>query len=320
MSSKLYFKITNELECHHGFQYVDGLNILKEEFNNNPKASCVPGRLYFSDSINICKFLHFGINLREVTLPTDNPDFQMIKDPEGDKYGANMIILGKKRDLRDIDTWEYLISVGINIRADYDFPLRWASYDGHLEIVRYLVEKGANIHVCNNEAIMMASENGHLGIVKYLLEKGANIHVKNDYALILACSTGHLEVVKYLVEKGADIHAYNNKAIRWASRNGFLEVVKYLVENGADINAKNNYALKWAANNKHLEVIIFLIEKGANINTKDYNTSILRFIKEYLEYKNLLEEGANIYADKEYAMRRILENAHTKIVSYFSNF
>uniref|UniRef100_A0A6G6AE34 Ankyrin repeat-containing protein n=1 Tax=Borely moumouvirus TaxID=2712067 RepID=A0A6G6AE34_9VIRU len=186
MSSKLYFKITNELECHHDFQYVDGLNILKEEFNNDITATCVSGRLYFSDSDNICKFLDYGIYLREVILPTNNPDFQMIKDPEGDKYGANMIILGKRRYLRDIDTWEYLISVGINIHADYDYPLRWASENGHLEVVKYLIEKGADIHADNDYAIRWASQYGHLEVVKYLIKKGANIHADNDYSLILA--------------------------------------------------------------------------------------------------------------------------------------
>jgi len=66
-SNKLYFKITNSIENHHGFQYYDGLNILKEKFNDDPTASCVPGGLYFTDAEHILEFLDYGIYLRAVT-------------------------------------------------------------------------------------------------------------------------------------------------------------------------------------------------------------------------------------------------------------
>jgi len=45
---QLYFKITNAEEKHHKFQYYDGLNTLKDEFNDNPKDSCVASGLYFT--------------------------------------------------------------------------------------------------------------------------------------------------------------------------------------------------------------------------------------------------------------------------------
>ncbi|AVL94818.1 hypothetical protein ma432 [Moumouvirus australiensis] len=69
----------------------------------------VSKRFYFTKLRYIHKFLDFGVYLQEVTLPIDNPDFQMIKDPEGKKYRANMIILGKRRDLKDSETWKYLV-------------------------------------------------------------------------------------------------------------------------------------------------------------------------------------------------------------------
>uniref|UniRef100_A0A6G6ACT1 Ankyrin repeat-containing protein n=1 Tax=Borely moumouvirus TaxID=2712067 RepID=A0A6G6ACT1_9VIRU len=205
--SQLYFKITNEKECHNGFQYVDGLNILQGEFNNNPKASCVPGRLYFSDSENICKFLNYGVYLREVTLPTDNSDFQMLKDPEGNKYGACMIILGDKHDLRDPDTWKFMISVGINIHAYNYYALKWASFHKYLKVLQFLVENGADIHVDNDYSLRCALNNDHFEMVKYLVEKGANIHVNNDYSLIMACKNGNFEMAKYLIEKGVNVNA-----------------------------------------------------------------------------------------------------------------
>ncbi|AVL94420.1 ankyrin repeat protein [Moumouvirus australiensis] len=263
MSRQLYFKITNKEECHHGFQYVDGLNILKGEFNNNPNDSCVSGRLYFSDAKNICKFLGHGIYLREITLPINNPGFQMIKDPEGDKYGANMIILGKRRDLRDPETWKYMILIGVNIRSKNDFAVQWASGIGYLEVVKYLVSIGVDIRSEDDYALKLALVNGHLEVVKYLVSMGADIRSENDFAVRWASAIGHLKVVKYLVSMGADIRAKNDYAVRWASRKGHIEVVKYLVSMGADIRSKNDYALRWASKNGHLQVVKYLVSQGA---------------------------------------------------------
>ena len=75
----MYYKITNENENHHGFQYSDGLNVLKDKFNDNSNHSCCSGGLYFTNSENIFKFLDYGIYLREVTLPTENPNFKKSK-------------------------------------------------------------------------------------------------------------------------------------------------------------------------------------------------------------------------------------------------
>ena len=61
--NKTYYKITNAKENHHGFQYKDGLNILEEEFNDNPNDHCCAGGLYFSDVEHIFAFLHYGIYL-----------------------------------------------------------------------------------------------------------------------------------------------------------------------------------------------------------------------------------------------------------------
>ncbi|BCS83757.1 repeat protein [Cotonvirus japonicus] len=262
MSTKLYFKITNESECHNGFKYVNGLNILREEFNNDPKASCVGGRLYFTKPKHICKYLDYGVYLREIYLPTDNPDFKIVKDPSGDKYGANMIILGERRDLKDIKTWKHMISIGIDIHADDDYALIKVSEYGYLEVVKYLVEHGANIHAKDDGALRKASSNGHLEVVKYLVKNGADIHADDNDALGWASQNGHIQVVKYLIESGADIHADDDLALREASENGHLEVVKYLVKNGANIHAYNDYALIWSSENEHLEVVKYLVEQA----------------------------------------------------------
>jgi hypothetical protein len=106
--------------------------------------------------------------------------------------------------INDLNGIKYLVSVGVNIKADDNWAVQIASSDGHLEMVKYLVSIGADITVCNNLAVGWASYNGHL------------------------------EVVKYLVTMGSDITADNNWAVKWASRNGKIKVVNYLVSMGAD--------------------------------------------------------------------------------------
>ena len=203
LSKKKFFKITNREENHNSFQYTDGLNILKEPFAE--MGSCVRGGLYFTDANNIFEFLNYGIHLREITLPVDDPDFKIIKD--NTKWRANKIILGKKYNLWEKETFEYLVelggfrppvqparidnsiavvnmdkvSIGADIHAYDEFPLGWASGNGYLDVVKYLVELGANIHAYDDCAVRYASENGHLDVVEYLVSVGANIHAKDDH-------------------------------------------------------------------------------------------------------------------------------------------
>ena len=195
----LYLKITNSTENHNGFQYSDGLNVLKEKFNDDPYKSCCPGGLYFTNVENIFKFLGYGVYLREIILPTDNRDFHMIKDPKGDKWRANMIILGARYNLDNIDTF------------------------------KLLMENGADIHIQDDHALKWSAERGYSNIVKILIENGANIHAQDDYALRWSARKGQLDVVKFLIENGANIHADYDYALRWSKKN-HLDVYNLLIE------------------------------------------------------------------------------------------
>ncbi len=219
----MYLKITNSEENHNNLQYQDGLIIDPVPFSY--KGSCCPGGIYFTTPEYICNFLDYGIYVREITIPEDA---EMVQDPQGDKWRASKVILGNRRDLREVDTWKWLIQNGIDIHFYYEYALRYASSNGHLEVVKCLVENGADIHAHNNQSLRCASRKGYLEIVKFLVENGADIHTYYDEALSNSSGNGHLEVVKYLVEKGADIHASGDEALRSASENGHFEVVKYL--------------------------------------------------------------------------------------------
>ena len=120
----------------------------------------------------------------------------------------------------------------------------WASCYNRLNVIEFLHRHFGKSQIRNtwrNEALRFASLNGHLDIIKFLVSEGANIHTNNDYPLRWASRFGHLDIVKFLVSKGANIHVLYDWALRWASANGHLDVVKFLVSKGADID----YSLKY---------------------------------------------------------------------------
>lgn len=218
----MYLKITNAEENHHGLQYHDGLVIDPVPFSK--KGSCCPGGIYFTTPEYICNFLYIGIYIREVTIPEDS---ETVQDPDGNKWRASKVILSPRKELWNVNTWKWLVEIGVDIHLGYDIAFRLASYNGHIEVVKCLVENGADIHSCNDEALRWSSRNGCIEVVKHLIEYGANIHSINDDALRWASRNGHFEVVKYLVEYGAHIC---DETLKLAYENGYIEIVSFLKE------------------------------------------------------------------------------------------
>jgi len=187
-----FYKITNKEEKHYEMQYKTGLNTDIIKFN--PSGDCESGGIYFSRE-HILAFLEYGCWIREVVIPDDVKIYRNPGDPI--KWKAHQVIL-KKRYKITAKKIEQLILEGADVHADNDCALRWAS------------------------------ENGHLNLVKVLLENGADVHAKDDCALMRASNNGHLDVVKVLLKNGADVHADNDCALRWASENGHLNLVDLL--------------------------------------------------------------------------------------------
>jgi ankyrin repeat protein len=95
-----------------------------------------------------------------------------------------------------------------DIHVNDDNPLRWASMNGHLDVVKCLVSHGADIHVNNEGALRWASLNGHLAVVELLIKHGANFYADDNLAIKWASNHGHTHIVKYLqdcIEKKKEI-------------------------------------------------------------------------------------------------------------------
>nr|QZX43176.1 ankyrin repeat domain containing protein [Mimivirus sp.] len=136
--NKIYLKVLKYNRTHNDLTYVKGHNEVK---NFVEAGSCVPGRIYFCDpsdkSQNICRYLHYGDILVDITLPINDPDFKMIIDPSGGKSASNKIIIGQERDLSDPKTFEYMASCGVDISKNY--VIKWALDNNYWDIVLYLI-------------------------------------------------------------------------------------------------------------------------------------------------------------------------------------
>lgn len=73
-------------------------------------------------------------------------------------------------DLDQVSTWEYLVSIGLDIRAHSDEAVMRASGQGYLEVVKYLYSLGVDI---TELPMRLASGNGHIDVVKYLVSQGS---------------------------------------------------------------------------------------------------------------------------------------------------
>ena len=123
-------------------------------------------------------------------------------------------------------------------------PLIIASKNGNHTLVEHLLKQNPEylkkVDEKGDTALGWASYNGHLSVVKGLLKYKANIEAKNSHdetALIWAASNDQLEVVKYLLKQKDNIEEKNthaDNALIWAALNGHVEDVKNLLDEGAN--------------------------------------------------------------------------------------
>ena len=92
-----------------------------------------------------------------------------------------------------------------------------------------LISKNIDPGYCNNCAIRYASENGHADVVELLLEDERVDPIDDNYVIIIASTEGHTDVVKLLLEDGrANPSDRDNLAIKYASQNGHTDIVQLL--------------------------------------------------------------------------------------------
>jgi hypothetical protein len=154
-----------------------------------------------------------------------------------------------------------------------NFPIRWASENGHVEVVKLLLsDERVDPSDNGNYAIRWASSNGHVKVVRLLLsDERVDPSDNENIAIRMASFYGHIEVVRLLLsDERVDPSADDNYAIRLASSNGHIEVVRLLLsDERVDPSDDDNRAIQWASEKGHIEVVKLLSsDERVDLSTK----------------------------------------------------
>ena len=247
-----------------------GVDVHQEDDSGNNYISLVSKfNKYVSVDVmgEIASFLPFeerqvlrGVN-KEFRLLIDKMnirDFQNLSAPQIRKIIDYII------EHNDIQTLNYVLDRNMDPSANDNEAIRFASREGHLEIVeRLLKDPRVDPGSSYNWAIREASREGHLEVVERLL-KDPRVDPGSSYnwAIREAISNDHPAVVERLLQdRRVNPSVDNNYAIRWASMNGHLSVVdKLLQDQRVDPRVENNYAIRAASYYGHLDVVDRLLK------------------------------------------------------------
>lgn len=108
------------------------------------------------------------------------------------------------------------------IQQAKDHALRRAAKIGNVEVVSSLLQVGANPNV----GLMFASAYGNVQIVDLLIKKGADVNENDSESVYWAIKRGHHEIVARLLSEGAQIN--KNQAVKTAKENGDEEMLKVM--------------------------------------------------------------------------------------------
>lgn len=264
----------------------------------------------FSSAKHILREMHFGCILWKLTIPIDDPDFDI--NPESKtKWKANKIILEESYNIFDTEIISLLMQYG----ATSSDLLISSSYGGHVLFVISLINKFGNEQI--DEALKHASMRGHDIIVKYLVDNGANPSANNNCAFRHAIYHNRLSIVKYMVENGVEIDANNGHAICLATQRENWSVVKYLIKNKADVKVDNNFVFKRAIINNHCKIVDLLVEAGTNIHIKNnwaFKYCVIHIRIQML--RHLVKHGMNCRIDGDFALTHALSYKKIKLLDF----
>lgn len=250
----MYFKITNENECHNGYQYHDGLNILPDAFNSNPHTSCCKGGFYFTKGEYIHFYYGYGKHLRIITLPENDKEFKMVKDPDGDKWRANRIILGEKY---------YLSDPSIYSKFGIEPPnLRFCIERGYKKVVETWFNNYDKDEI--NVSFTDCITHGDADMLKILLDNGKR-YCDLDNCLSWAAYYNKNTMVKLLLDYGAKITGDNLYPLQSAIKNNNYYLLDLFLEkmNSTDVFEIALYETAICGNTSQMQ---YLLKRGVKIS------------------------------------------------------
>ncbi len=242
-----FYRLTNQDECHRGFQYKTGLNVDIVPFV--PSGSCQPGGLYFFSDIQLGKLLNHmpgysrPVWIREVTFPPDAKIWKM----DG-KYKADKFILGERKSIYDAYSM-----------IPKHVLLQIAVARGDLDVIDSFVRDPA---LKIKQVICTAVLNGWFIVIARLIDDERFTASMRHQVFHEACAQGHTSIVDLLLkDPRVDPRAGNSAALRYAAEKGRYDVVQLLLADPrVDPTAENNEALRLARMYSHRDVVNLLVQ------------------------------------------------------------
>uniref|UniRef100_A0A6C0E5U3 Uncharacterized protein n=1 Tax=viral metagenome TaxID=1070528 RepID=A0A6C0E5U3_9ZZZZ len=241
-SGDTLIKIIRSDKCHNGFTYKIGLNILDKPFE--PKGSCVPGGLYYTNIDNIPDYYGYGELLVTVRIPDDA---QVVQDPciHSKKWRTDKIILCEEYPLFDPET---IKKFNLKITPNY---IDSASMYGHIDVLEWL--KNSELQLAySNYAMDLASEFGHINVLEWWKNSGLQL----EYSMsVMDCASGngHINVLEWWKNSGLPLK-YSDKALEWASGGGHINVLEWWKNSGLPLKYSDR-ALDLASGNGRIDVL-----------------------------------------------------------------
>eukprot|EP01080_Neovahlkampfia_damariscottae_P002799 gene2799-4207_t len=209
-------------------QKLKSFNLSKEKVNSTDsfRGATLLHWAAFHQSIGICQYLiSLGADVNAVTKE-ENQESVLIWGILGANIQIvkNLIDNGAKIDVHDSQGMSplmvavqkgflfishYLLSIGdsINHKDKSDHTMvHWASYNGHLHVLKYLVEfKGQRVIDIDSKGrtpLHWSAKQGHLDVCKYLILKGAHLNVldNDDNTPTFLARTNNHNSVAYLLK------------------------------------------------------------------------------------------------------------------------
>lgn len=207
-----YFIISNKTDTHNGLKLTTGLNVFKGDIHQDKKKGFT-----FSNEKNIFNYFFKGFYVREVSIATDFSGLKMV-EAHGE-FRSNAVILGKRRLLSRVSTYDFLKSLGIvNIENLY---LSYSVFDGVLSIFKHLTSE---LQIDMEKTLDTLSRIGNLDLVKFIVKRAGSetgFAPWNIYDCIRSAIEGnHIDVVMYLFDHARqDLLLGSNEGFKSRAKN-----------------------------------------------------------------------------------------------------
>ncbi|AKI80004.1 ankyrin repeat-containing protein [Acanthamoeba polyphaga mimivirus] len=282
-TKQCYFTILNEQETISNVPVGTGLCV----FTYHPQ-----NKISFGELNRVFKYDNDGVYLRQVFLPTHIP--KHYKCRTNDQQYTNMVILGKRYDLRKSETYNELIQLGLDVVSDVNV-IYWTSKQNYIDATRYLISIGANVKT----AIYSASKFGNLDLIISVID-GKN---KDVILTAVKCmiTDHHLDLAKEMISVYSELLGTE-----------VIELTTYLESNNKLVKSiKSTKSTKSSGSPKHTKPK----KNNQNNNTKinaSHNDSIICFDKKVQQNEIIVNKMSS-------AKKRTL-NIHKEIENMENNF